>query len=687
MDERVIQDLEGALNRLTRTIESTFNTIARGGKESEGVSKKLLVLEKKRLAQEVQAGRISQGEMDQTLASTASKQKNVKATGKVTKGFKGLNKILSGGIIGKLLGGLKSLATGAIKTAANFAMAGNEIKGFQDALSGFDGISIMGMKLSDLGKAADFNVGIFKQLSQSGAGFGKSVINMRRAATEANMPILDFVNLVKDNTEQFAGLFGTVQDGMPAIAAFNRELRTRTQNELAEFGLNLEDTTEFLNTQLEIQRATGQAEKIGSMDMVSITTQYAKNLTKLSKMTGVSVKELDKQNKANALDGTFQATLAGMDKEQADRIRNQVAMLDKTNPGMAKLVREMTAFGVPVSDSTKGLAVMSPQLIEAARNFTAGGGSVEDFVSAQRKAGNELSTAQAKALAQAGMLGKSGIGETMNTLASAAGATTVEVEKQMAAEGDATKKIVAFGDDIDTLKVQAERLSTEVFGKILNSQALDDILGNLSSTIKGEQTVGSMLMKAFDGSLGAIKTVAVSAYKKGKEFVTAGKDKKNLGDNLFGWMGYKSKAQKQIQRQESFESAGGGSQFKGPKYQQGTGGEFVNFGGGTGVELHGREAVVPEKSVFGSLLSGFQKIQKAGGAVASAAKGAIGDAVSGGGGGGADLSQLLAGINAAAENTSKASLDLNKLVAINMATERNTKIMVRELAGGGGDLI
>ena len=67
------------------------------------------------------------------------------------------------------------------------------------------------------------------------------------------MPILDFVNLVKDNTEQFAGLFGTVQDGMPAIAAFNRELRTRTQNELAEFGLNLEDTTEFLNTQLEIQ--------------------------------------------------------------------------------------------------------------------------------------------------------------------------------------------------------------------------------------------------------------------------------------------------------------------------------------------------------------------------------------------------------------------------------------------------
>ena len=470
LDPQTVEALEKALINLTRVLESTFSTIGSGSKESAALQKKYNAIQKQAMAQMVKEGKLSQADMDSSLASTASKQKNVKATRGVTNSFKKLSTFLKVGWIGKLLGYAKTLATGAIETAKNFALAGREVKGFQDALSGFDGISVMGVKLSDLGKAADFNVGIFKQLSQSGAGFGKSVINMRKAATEANMPIMDFVNLVKDNTEQFAGLFGTVQAGMPAIAAFNRELRTRTQNELAEFGLNLEDTTEFLNTQLEIQRATGQADKISSMDMVGITTQYAKNLTKLSKMTGVSIKELDKQNKANALDGTFQATLAGMDKDQAQRIRDQVAMLDKTNPGMAKLVREMTAFGVPISDSTKQLSVMSPQLIEAARNFTAGGGSVEDFINAQREAGNELSTAQGKALAQAGMLGKAGSAEMLSTLAAAAGASVKGVNEEMDARGDATKKLVAFKDDIDILKTQAERISTEVFGKIFFSK-------------------------------------------------------------------------------------------------------------------------------------------------------------------------------------------------------------------------
>ena len=81
-----------------------------------------------------------------------------------------------------------------INTAKNFGLADRKIDGFGDALKGFDGLQLLGIKLSDLGDTLDFNVGIFKQLSQTGAGFGKSVINLRNAATSANMPILDFVD-------------------------------------------------------------------------------------------------------------------------------------------------------------------------------------------------------------------------------------------------------------------------------------------------------------------------------------------------------------------------------------------------------------------------------------------------------------------------------------------------------------
>ena len=229
---------------------------------------------------------------------------------------------------------------------------------------------------------------------------------------------------------------------------------------------------------------------------------------------------------------------------------------------------------------------------------------------------------------------------------------------------------------------------------------------NLSSTIKGEQTVGGLLKKCMNSAGTALNVVIDKGKAAVKEFLFKGKDKRNAWDKMTPWdtkNEKKNRAEadsmenmaKRSQREVSalisakrkVESNAPDNKSRNTGTLGATGQMFENFGSGTGVTLHGSEAVVPEKSMFGSLLSGFQKIQKAGGAVASAAKGAIGNAVSGGGGGGADLSQLVAGINATAENTSKFSADLNKLVAINMATERNTKSMTRQLANAGGDIL
>ena len=85
-------------------------------------------------------------------------------------------------------GSLLELGKGFINTAKNFGLADRKIEGFGDALKGFDGLKLVGLQLSDLGKTLDFNVDIFKTLSQTGAGFGKSVIQLRNAATSAREP-------------------------------------------------------------------------------------------------------------------------------------------------------------------------------------------------------------------------------------------------------------------------------------------------------------------------------------------------------------------------------------------------------------------------------------------------------------------------------------------------------------------
>ena len=128
---------------------------------------------------------LSKSEAATTLKAIEAEKKETLATTKATGSVKNFGKSLKEAGE-KATTSLKELPMAVVKgivdTGKMFIGAGNKVDGFQKALSGFDGVSALGMKFSDLGAVVDFNSGIFKQLSQSGAGFGKSVINLRNAA-------------------------------------------------------------------------------------------------------------------------------------------------------------------------------------------------------------------------------------------------------------------------------------------------------------------------------------------------------------------------------------------------------------------------------------------------------------------------------------------------------------------------
>ena len=54
--------------------------------------------------------------------------------------------------------------------------------------------NVVGLKT--LGNRLDVNIETFRQLSQSGANFGKSIVDLRLAAGEAALPLDDFATLV-----------------------------------------------------------------------------------------------------------------------------------------------------------------------------------------------------------------------------------------------------------------------------------------------------------------------------------------------------------------------------------------------------------------------------------------------------------------------------------------------------------
>ena len=127
-----------------------------------------------------------------------------------------------------------------------------------------------------------------------------------------------------------------------------------------------------------------------------------------------------------------------------------------------------------------------------------------------------------------------GVQEFLDGAAKMAGATTNTVDEQQKVQGDNTRQLVAFGDTIDTLKVQAESISTDVFGKIINSATLGkafDAITGAAQGLAGDSFLGNF-SKAFDTGLSALRVTIAEKVGATKEFLFKGEDNKNIFDNV-----------------------------------------------------------------------------------------------------------------------------------------------------------
>jgi hypothetical protein len=224
-----------------------------------------------------------------------------------------------------------------------------------------------------LGNRLDVNIETFRQLSQSGANFGKSIVDLRLAAADAALPLDDFASLVANNSNNLAALFGSTTQGAKQIAQLGKITREVGLDRLAPLGFTIDEINETLLLNLDFQRRTGVLNQLTDRQRIDSAIAFAEELDRLAKLTGAQRDELRKAIESQKSNERFQVALQGMTEETRQRLQGFASAVETASPALAEGIQDLIATGgVPITEAAMELTQNIPQVRRVIEALNAG---------------------------------------------------------------------------------------------------------------------------------------------------------------------------------------------------------------------------------------------------------------------------------------------------------------------------
>ena len=410
------------------------------------------------------------------------------------------------------------------KTVGQFGKAAyqgaGDIRSYTDAFQGF--LGPVGYGIADLGRRLDTNIESFRQLSNVGAAFGQNLVQLRKTAAAAALPLSDFVDLVGQNSENLAALFGSTTQGAQAFSKLSEQFRTTAINDLAPLGLTVSDINETLLTQLTLQRRTGTFQEGATQQQIQSATALALELDKLSKLTGQQRSGLLKTIEAQLSNERFLAALGGMTEETRNRMSSFAASIGTLAPELAEGFQDLIAnAGVPVTESARALIQNIPEAGDIIRQLSAGTLSSTQAMVALRDAA-QRSNQSLRGVAQTGTVEFARLFGEVAKLANAkldeAAATAEQIDRQ----NRLTTQLTQFEDASKRLSAGFQSIETGFFAQL--GGVIGDSTSGINAGLKGLGTYLQDLSPVTKSFLFMGKTLASYFLDTGKQIgiTTAG---------------------------------------------------------------------------------------------------------------------------------------------------------------------
>ena len=353
--EQIIKDLEDLAAKGGVSGGAGTNTdrkkAAAFAKEALKNSKEFNKLDKRRIDLEIKALKIAQGQYKYD-------QQEYKVIGELIKSKE------------KLIVSNEKLISVTKKVGESFVGLGKAALRGSGNISDFTD-NIVGLKT--VGRALDTNIETFRQLSQVGGNFGKSIVDLRLAARDAALPLDDFAKLVASNSQNLAALFGSTTQGAKRIAELGRITREVGIEQLAPLGFTVDEINETLLLNLDSQRRTGILNQLTDKQRVNSAINFAEELDRLAKLTGQQRDELRKQIEQQQANERFQAFLQGATDEARQRLQAFAGTVAGISPDLAEGFQDLIAnAGVPVTESALALVQNIPGARDVVNDLISG---------------------------------------------------------------------------------------------------------------------------------------------------------------------------------------------------------------------------------------------------------------------------------------------------------------------------
>ena len=177
---------------------------------------------------------------------------------------------------------------------------------------------------------------VFQQFGSVGALGAQGIEGLIDQSLQSKLGLEAFGKVVMDNSQTLAAFGGTAFQGAERFSQLISDLTDPAKtagDELRNLGLRGEDIAQWAATYIASEQRMGRARATTAEQLTAGTIAYVKQLDELSRLTGESKENLEKQRQAAETDQQYRATLYKLEmqgrKPDADRLRDTISAIGK----------------------------------------------------------------------------------------------------------------------------------------------------------------------------------------------------------------------------------------------------------------------------------------------------------------------------------------------------------------------